>query len=674
MRQVVAFLACALLPATLGAVERPVTFSKDIAPILFAKCSACHHPEGAAPFSVLTFAAARPFATQIAAATARGFMPPWSADPGFGGPFVGQSHLTPAERDLIGQWVAEGAREGEPRDLPPTPRWTSGWHFGPPDLVVTPPAYTLQPEGADVFRVFVMALPVDSAKFVRGLEFLPGNPKVVHHANIRVDPTPTSRGFDAADPAPGYDGLIARSALYPDGHFLGWTPGQVAPLLPKGLAWRLVPGTDLVVELHMQPSGKTELVQPSIGLYFGPDAPAQTPAMLRLGRQSIDIRPGDSHYAVTDSFVLPVDVEVQAVQPHAHHRAKDVSGIATLPDGTVRPLIHIADWDFRWQHVYRYETPLALPKGTTLSMRYVYDNSADNPRNPDQSPRRVFWGQRSGDEMGDLWIQMLTRDDRDLRTLNNQIGPKVVAEDVVGYERWMQTDPNPALHDDVAVLYLQLQRPDDAVRHFGISAGLQPESPAAHFNLGTALTLAGRLDTAVSQYRRALELRPDYVQAHNNLGSVLLRTGRFDEALPHLAEAVRLDPSNAQAQYNSGVAMRERGRLPEAMGYFRRALTLNADMAGALADLAWLLAAASDDRLRDPPTAVGLAERAVELTERRDPIALDILAAAYASAGRYPRAVEAADAALNLKPANAEEIAARRALYDRRQPYRLPAP
>ena len=175
---------------------------------------------------------------------------------------------------------------------------------------------------------------------MKGLEFRPGNPRVVHHANIRnIERARRVSSMNAI--RPGYDGIILRSALYPDGYFLGWTPGQVSPLLPKGMSWRLEPGSDLVVEIHMQPSGKPELVSPSIGLYFSDEPPERTPAIFRLGRQNIDISPGDSQYEVEDSFVLPVDVEVQALQPHAHHRAREVGAIATLPDGTSRWLINI---------------------------------------------------------------------------------------------------------------------------------------------------------------------------------------------------------------------------------------------------------------------------------------------------------------------------------------------
>ena len=248
----------------------------------------------------------------------------------------------------------------------------------------------------------------------------------------------------------------------------------------------------------MQPSGRTETVQPSIGLFFSDDPPERTPLMIRLGRQSIDIPPGEKNYTIGDRFVLPVDVEVHAVQPHAHYRAREMEGTATLPDGTTRSLIDIKDWDFRWQHVYRYAAPFTLPKGTTLAMHYTFDNSAENARNPQLPPARVFWGQRSRDEMGDLWIQVLPRTDRDLDTLTRALRPKVLAEDVLGYEREIERDPsNLALHDDVAQLYLQLGKPDDAVRHFDASARLNPTSAATHFNLGTALSVAGRLDEAV---------------------------------------------------------------------------------------------------------------------------------------------------------------------------------
>jgi hypothetical protein len=556
--------ACfAVLLLATAAFAQPVTYSKDVAPLLADRCGMCHHPGGSAPFTLLTYADARRHAGQIATVTANRFMPPWKADPA-DGPFVGQHPLDNQEILLLRRWLDAGAPEGDPRDLPPARAWVEGWQLGKPDLVVTlKQPYTLQAEGTDAFRIFVLPIPVETARFVRGLEFRPGNPKVVHHANIRIDTTPASRRLDEADPGPGYDGLIARSATYPDGHFLGWTPGQVAPLLPPDLAWRLEKNTDLVVELHMQPSGKAEQVSPSIGLYFGDAAPTRTPAMLRLGRQDIDIPAGDAKYVISDSYTLPVDVDVEAVQPHAHYRARDVRGVATLPDGSMKRLIDIADWDFRWQHVYRFVTPIRLPKGTTVSMRYTYDNSADNARNPQRPPIRARWGQRSAEEMGDLWLQVLPRDGDDLDRLSRDFRPKVAAEDVKGYEAEIEKHPDDAgLHDDVALLYMELGKNGKAIEHFKTSLALKPKSAPAHYNLATALTVARQLDEATAEYREALKIDPAYANAHNNLGNVLLSQKRFDEAIREFEEVVRLQPESAAARKNLAAAYAAAGRTP----------------------------------------------------------------------------------------------------------------
>ena len=670
-------LRFALASAAIGAVDAssagPVTFARDVAPILFERCGACHHPDGAAPFSLLTYASAKQHATQIAAVTRRRVMPPWKSEPGYG-EFVGQQPLSDAQIDILQRWVRDGAPEGNAADVPAAPHFSGAWQLGTPDLVVAlPTPYVLAAEGPDVSRVFVLPIPIAATRYVRGIEFHPGNPKVVHHANIRIDPTPASRALDQADPAPGYDGVLPHSAVYPDGHFLGWTPGQAAPLLPGNLTWRLVPRTDFVVEVHMKPSGKPEAVAPSIGIFFGTGPPQRTPAMLRLGRQSIDIAAGDKAYASEDSFVLPVDAEVQAVQPHAHYRAREVKGIATLPDGTTRWLIYIKDWDFRWQHVYRYVTPFMLPKGTTVSVHYTFDNSADNPRNPVQPPTRVTWGQWSQDEMGDLWIQVLTRYDRDRETLNAAFQRKAIAEDIIGYETMIRRDPRRRqLHDDVAQLYLAQGRAADAVAHLDQSVRIDPQSAAAHFNVATALTVAGRIDEAIAQYQDALRLQPDYALAHNNLGNALVSRGDSDDALQHFREAARLDPSNAEAHYNVGSLLRARGELVAAGDEFRAALALKPDWIPAVASLGWLLATAPDAAIRDPDRALRFAERAADLTERRDPSALDILAAAYAAAGRFDEAVTTCELALtlNLDAALERSIRTRQALYRQRQPYR----
>jgi Flp pilus assembly protein TadD len=551
------------------------TFSRDIAPIVFDACVSCHRDGGPGPFPLTTYDEVRRRAAQIARVTASRFMPPWKVEPGISH-FVGQRLLTDREIAQIGEWVKGGAPEGDSKATPPVPKHADGWLLGKPDLIVKPEAaYTLPPLETDAFRIFAIRIPVTKRAYVTGIEFHPGNPRVVHHANLRIDRTAATRRLDEADPQPGYDGLMPRSAEYPDGHFLGWTPGQVAPLVPPELAWTLEPGSDLVVQLHLQPSGAAEEVLPEIGLYFTDRTPDKTPSILRLGSQGIDIAPGESRYVIRDAYVLPVDVQLLAIQPHAHYRAREIRGVATFPDGTSRILMHITDWDFRWQHVYREQTPIPLPKGTRLSMEYTYDNSSTNVRNPESPPARVYWGQRSRDEMGDLWFQLLAGNESDRTRMGAEITAKMTGEDIVGYETMLKVNPNDAeLHDDVALLYMGMGFAANAVRHFQASASLKPESAAAHFNLGTAYAQAGRFDDSIKSFREALARRPDYAVARGNLGRMLLIKGNVAEALKEFQEGVRLDPDNAQNLLGLSEALAARGAFDQAIEVIERAMKL----------------------------------------------------------------------------------------------------
>jgi superkiller protein 3 len=284
----------------------------------------------------------------------------------------------------------------------------------------------------------------------------------------------------------------------------------------------------------------------------------------------------------------------------------------------------------------------------------------------------VFWGQFSRDEMGDLWLQVLTHTERDRKVLNEGFRPKLIAEDAIGYEMMIKRDPSRlTLHDDVAVLYLEMNRPADAAAHFKASADLAPQSPAAHYNYATALTMIGKSAEAIAEYERAIAIRPDYALAHNNLGDALLRVRRTSEAVQHFREALRLDPGYAEAHFNLGSALNAQGRPQESIAEFRRAVDLKADLTPALVQLAWLLASASDAALRDPDQAMRVAERAVNLTARSDANALDALAAAQAAAGRFDVAVETAGAALALGPPDAVATAIRRRqeLYRQKKAY-----
>jgi tetratricopeptide (TPR) repeat protein len=646
-------LAAAAAPA---AAQPRVTFTRDVAPIIFEHCSRCHRPGEIAPFSLLTFQDVRPRAAAIARVTETRQMPPWKPEPGYG-EFVGARRLTNRQLDTIRQWVRDGAPEGDPANLPSPPPFNDGWQLGEPDLIVTmTEPFTVPASGSDLLRNFVIPIPLASVRYVRGIEFRPGNHRVVHHANMRIDRTGAARRADAADRNLGFDGFIS-AGNFPDGHFLGWTPGQLPPLADGDLTWPLDPGSDLVVQLHMRPVGTASPVQVSVGFFFSNSAPRRTPMMLRLGRQNIDIAAGQRDYVSEDRYVLPVDVDAIGVQPHAHYRAKQIEGRAILPDGTEQWLIHIKDWDFNWQDAYRFAKPIRLPRGTVLTTRFTYDNSPANRRNPDRPPRRVRWGQNSSDEMGDLWIQVLPRSDEEREALRADFAPKVMAEDAVGYEKLLEVDPaNPRVHEAVAAIDLALGKIDVAVGHLEASLRVDPQSVEAHYNLATALVRSNRPVEAIEHFRRALQIQPDHVAAHVNLGVALRAERRFAEAADSLRQALALDPRNAAAHTNLAGVLAAQNNRRDAIGHYRQALELRPDLLEALADLAWILATAPDVEIQAPADAVHLAERAANITKMGDVRALDTLAAAYAAAGRFDRAIATVERALELaKRSNSDE-------------------
>jgi tetratricopeptide (TPR) repeat protein len=209
-------------------------------------------------------------------------------------------------------------------------------------------------------------------------------------------------------------------------------------------------------------------------------------------------------------------------------------------------------------------------------MEYVYDNSPSNVRNPEVPPVRVLWGQRSKDEMGDLWFQLLARTEPDRERLNAEIAQKMTAEDIVGYETMLRVDPGDhELHDDVALLYLGVGKPQEAVRHFRASAEGRDGSAPAHYNLGTALAVAGQLDEAVKEYQRAIALDPNYAVAYANLGSVLLQQGRTRDAVKRLEQSVAFNPRNVEALNSLSVAYAAEGDVEKALATIDRALKLN---------------------------------------------------------------------------------------------------
>ncbi len=653
-----------------------VTFTRNIAPIVFSSCATCHRPGGDAPFSLTTFEDVRRRAATIAAVTKSRYMPPWKPEAGFG-EFHGARRLSSSEIAQIESWAQQDGPYGEASDLPPLPAWPSAWPAGPPDVVLRLPAFRLRADGADVFRNFVISGPATGSHFVRGLQFRPGN-RAVHHANIRVDRTGASRSLDAADPEPGYEGLVLHSADFPDGHFLGWTPGQLAPVPNDELAWRLEAGSDFVVQLHLRPTGKPEDVAPEIGLYFGNTAPSSAPTMVRLGRQGLEIPAGAARHTVTDSFVIPVAVDVHAVQPHAHYRATRVDAWATLPDNSRRPLIRILDWDMNWQDRYVYQSPIALPAGTRITAEYTFDNSASNPRNPDRPPIPVRWGWRSRDEMADLWIQVTTRSRDDRARLQRDASVHMQTEDAIGSETLLLREPSLVdLRNDVALIYMSLAQPAQALRHFEVVRLLQPYLAAAWYNEGVALEALGKVAEAAARYDEAVRLDPAYAAAYNNRGNLWLRDGHVGLARGAYEKAVATDPLNAEAHANLGMVMLGEDQPDPALAEVAEALRLQPDRIIGLTPFVWLLATHAEPGVRRPREARRLAEQIVAASGRSNPLALDALGVSLAALGLFEDAVRVALEAVAIPEAPAslqQAIRQRIALYRDGKPFVLQKP
>ena len=533
--------------ADAGLFDEPVTFTRDVAPIIYRQCSACHQPAGVAPFSLLTYEEVRGRARQLLDAVTSRTMPPWKPEPGYG-EFADARRLSDAEIAILKSWLTGGMRLGDPTDLPRRPPSADGWQLGKPDAIVKlADVYRLAATGDDRLRNFVVPTAITQPRYVRAWELKTSSPQAVHHATMLFDPTDGSRRLDAGDPDAGYEGLIPMSAANPEGFFLGWTPGQAASVAPMGTAWPIRPGSDLVLMLHLRPTGQVEEIDVSVGLYFSDVRPVTTPAMIRLNRQDIDIPPGESHYTITDTYTLPVGVDALAVQPHAHALATEVKGFATLPDGSRQWLVYIRKWDFHWQDAYRFSRPIALPAGTALTMEYVYDNSSGNPANRGRSPRRVTFGQRSSDEMGDLWIQVLPARAEDLPRLTQSLRRKIVPQHIAGFRMLLAHDPaNSSLHDDLALLLWEAGDQEGALQEFSESLRLKPTA-AAHYNVGNVLLPLGRFDEAARQFRDALTIDAMYAPGHLGLGLVHQAQGRPDAAIESFRRALELRPGWEEA-------------------------------------------------------------------------------------------------------------------------------
>jgi mono/diheme cytochrome c family protein len=393
-------VGCPLEPKAPSADKTNVTYTRDIAPILLANCVECHRPGEVAPFSLLSYDDAAKRARFLAEVTHDHLMPPWKAEIGHGR-FLGERRLSDAQIGLLESWAKAGAPQGDPADLPPTPQFASGWRLGKPDLEVTAPGeFKVPAGGADVFQHWIIPLNLSEDKTVVGFEFRPGNPAVVHHAILFLDTSGMGRKKDEETPEPGY--TTFGSIGIPTAGIIGvWTPGLTPRYYPLGAGMPISKNTELVLQLHIHPTGKDEVDKSSVALYFAgkPTERKMSRSPFVVGSIIIDIKPNVPDHTITSSVTLPADVTLISLLPHMHLIGKEMKLTATLPDGKQQSLIWIKDWNFYWQDNYVYQEPVRLPAGTKLDVMCRYDNSSSNPLNPSTPPKRVFFGNGSTDEM-----------------------------------------------------------------------------------------------------------------------------------------------------------------------------------------------------------------------------------------------------------------------------------
>jgi mono/diheme cytochrome c family protein len=421
LKTIAALLSLAALPALANESTPSPTFTRDIAPIVWQNCVACHHAGEVAPFTLTSYEDVKKRAKQVAKITHSRTMPPWKAEPGFGD-FQDERRLTDAQIALIQTWAANGAPEGNPADLPPLPKFTEGWAMGQPDIIVKmPEPFTLHAERPDVFRCFVVPLEIPAGKYVKAVDYRPTNRKVTHHALLFLDTMGRARKLDEADPGPGY-AASGGVGFLPSGGMGGWAPGAPPHRFPDGAAKAIKKGTDLIIQTHFHPSGKIEVADASVGIYLTDEAPTRTVTTLPLGvRSTINIAPGVKDYTWKDNITIPVAFEVPGITPHAHYICQKMDVWATLPTGEIKPLIRINDWDFDWQGQYRYKKPMQFPAGTRIDMVYTYNNTSDNPRNPNNPPKRVHYGEQTTDEMGITFIPIMPEKPTDITAVRGAI-------------------------------------------------------------------------------------------------------------------------------------------------------------------------------------------------------------------------------------------------------------
>jgi hypothetical protein len=377
------------------------TFNKEVVRIFQQHCQSCHHPGDIAPFSLTSYADAKQRAFLIRAMTQSRQMPPWKATPGCG-EFEAARVMPQSDIDTIAQWVANGAPEGNAADAPPPLVFDTGWTLGQPDLVLKSPEPYTPPASGDMYRCFTIPTNTTSERWVEAIDVHPGDRESVHHVIAYIDTTGESQRLDEADPGPGYTSFGGPGFSNP-GTLGGWAPGARPITLPANVGMSLPANSRIVLQVHYHPHhGAPEPDQTEIGIYYSKTKPARQLYILPLINQNFTIPPNDPNFKVTAQFPIltPVPMTVHVIAPHMHYIGRKMHVETThLATGNTQCLINIDDWDFHWQGMYRYKQPVKIPAGSRVSLTAYYDNSSANPRNPNDPPKPVSWGEATTDEM-----------------------------------------------------------------------------------------------------------------------------------------------------------------------------------------------------------------------------------------------------------------------------------
>jgi hypothetical protein len=381
----------------------PPTFTKDVAPILAKNCQTCHRPGEAAPFSLTTYEEARPWAPSIKQVVTTKRMPPWYADPKIGH-FSNDRSLTAREINTLVAWVNAGAPKGDLADMPPPADFVQGWGIPKPDAVFELPHPFAVPESGMVEYQYVIApTGFTEDKWVQMAEVRPTDRSVVHHiiaylrepgSNYFKDQKP-GVFFEAPPPKP--DEKTDTSAL-PSDFLVGYAPGQPPEILAPGQGKLIKAGSDIVFEVHYTPNGKATTDRARLGIVFAKQPPRERVLTLSASNGLFKIPPQDPYYRVDASFEIATPVKLSGLHPHMHTRGKDFEYRLVFPDGQTQTILHVPAYNWHWQLWYNLADPIALPKGTKIECTAHFDNSPNNPENPDPT-KTVIWGQQNWDEM-----------------------------------------------------------------------------------------------------------------------------------------------------------------------------------------------------------------------------------------------------------------------------------